>query len=327
MSKHSEILEEYINLLKTKLSSWNLLEMDKTVEEIRTHVLDQAEDFAGNDPVTEMHIQAAIDELGNLDDIVSDFDCTEREKEQSTETTTNMAFDSHSFLTLKQEVLQLVREKRKKQIYQIMEWILKGDGNLTKEERYSLIGEVFLSNPDYFKDKLYKKFQKALLEAYQLNPYDLERYLMEKFTLLPGEVIQTAFQGKLQLNIHVLQGRFYLTSKRLIFHGEIKESVAVLMFTRGLAHALNAAKEEVQSLQIAMGAKYSEKPCFGYQYSLENGHNIRVRNNRVTFNIAYDFQKKYTVKRKEVKVNLTIEEPDLTKQLESIQMLTQILQK
>ncbi|MHA1746878.1 MAG: HAAS signaling domain-containing protein [Promethearchaeota archaeon] len=330
MSKqHSKILEEYLNILRSKLPSWILQEMDNTVEEIRTHILDQAEDFAGNDPITEIHIQAAIDEFGNLDDIVNDFNNIKREKESLDSGDVlekESTFDSHSFLTLKQEVLQLVREKRKKQIYQVMEWILKGNGNMTKEERYSLIGEVFMANPDYFMDKIYKKFQKVLLESYQLNPYDLEQFLMEKLTLLPEEVIQASFQGKLQLSIHVLSGRFYIIGKRLIFHGEIKESVAVLMFTRGLAHALNSAKEEVQSLQIAMGSKYSEKPCFGYQYSLENGHNIRVRGNRVTFNIAYDFQKKYTVKRKEVKVKLTVEEPDLTKQLQTIQLLTQILQ-
>jgi hypothetical protein len=340
MSKqHSKILEEYINILIGKLPSWmqsNPKEMEKTVEDIRTHILDQAEDLADDDPVSEAHIQTALEEFGDLDDIIEDFDKIQRGKEyydpgaetrqESTESVETMAFTSQSFLTLKQEVLQLVREKRKKQIYQVMEWILKGNGNMTKEERYSLIGDVFIANPDYFMDKIYKKFQKILLEAYQLNPYDLEYYLIEKYTLLPGEVIQASFQGKLQLNIHVLSGRFYITGKRLIFHGEIKESVAVLMFTRGLAYALNAAKDEVQSLQIAMGAKFSEKPCFGFQYSLENGHNIRVRNNRVTFNIAYDFQKKYTVKRKEVKVKLTIEEPDLSKQLQSVQILTQILQ-
>jgi len=355
MSKqHSEILEEYLNILKSKLPSWNLQEMDKTVEEIRTHILDLAEDLAGDDPVTEIHIQAAIDEFGSLEDIVNDFNNIKREKEpldsgddlgqdSTFDSQSNIkrekepldsgdglgqesTFDSQSFLTLKQEVLQLVREKRKKQIYQVVEWILKGDSKMTKEERYSLIGEVFMANPDYFMDKIYKKFQKILQKAYQLNPYDLERYLMEKHTLLVEEVIQSSFQGKLQLSIHVLKGRFYVTNRRLIFHGEIKESVAVLMFTRFMAQALEAAKEEVQSLQIAMGAKYSEKPCFGYQYSLENGHNIRVRGNRVTFNIAYDFQKKYTVKRKEVKVKLTVEEPDLTKQLQTIQLLTQILQ-
>ena len=330
MSKqHSKILEEYLNILTSKLPSWNLQEMDKTAEEIRTHILDLAEDLAGDDPVTEIHIQAAIDEFGNLEDIVNDFNNIKREKEpldSGDGLGQESTFDSQSFLTLRQEVLQLVREKRKKQIYQVVEWILKGDSKMTKEERYSLIGEVFMANPDYFMDKIYKKFQKILQKAYQLNPYDLERYLMEKHTLLVEEVIQTSFQGKLQLSIHVLKGRFYVTNRRLIFHGEIKESVAVLMFTRFMAQALEAAKEEVQSLQIAMGAKYSEKPCFGYQYSLENGHNIRVRGNRVTFNIAYDFQKKYTVKRKEVKVKLTVEEPDLTKQIQTIQILTQILQ-
>ena len=336
MSKHSKTLEEYINVLRSKLPSWNHQEMEKTVEEIRTHILDQAEDLAGDDLVSEKHIRAAIDDFGDLDDIANDFDNIHREREQngpgvenreeSTGSVDTIEFASQSFLALKQEVLQLVKERRRKEIYRVIEWILEGDSEITTEERYSLIGEVFMANPDYFMDKIYKKFQKSLQKAHRLNAYDLERYLLEKYTLLPGEVIQTSFPGKLQLNIHVLQGRFYLTSKRLVFHGEIKESVAVLMLTRFMAHALELAKEEVQSLQVAMGGKFSEKPCFGFQYSVENGHDIRVRDNRVTFKIVYVFQKRYTPKRKEVKVKITIEEPDLTKQIQSIQVLSQILQ-
>ncbi len=53
---------------------------------------------------------------------------------------------------------------------------------------------------------------------------------------------------------------------------------------------------------------------------------IKVHNNTLLFNISYDFQKKYYVKRKNVKVKITIKEPDLTKHLQSLQILNQILQ-
>ena len=269
-----------------------------------------------------------LDDFGDPDDIASDFENIMFENEQETdEVTSNIAYTSQSFLDMKHELLQLVKEKRKKQIYHVMEWILKGNCNMTKQERYSLIGELFIASPDYFMDKIYKKFQKVLSTSYQLNPYDLERYIIEKFSLLPGEFIQTSFQGKFQLKIHVLKGRFYITSRRLIFHGKIEPSVSVIMFFRGSVQlALPFAKDEIKSLQIAMGAKHSEKPCFGLQYALENGYNIKVHNKTLLFNISYDFQKKYYVKRKNVKVKITIKEPDLTKQLQSIQILSQILQ-
>ena len=76
-----------------------------------------------------------------------------------------------------------------------------------------------------------------------------------------------------------------------------------------------------------MGAKFSAKPCFGLQYSLENVLKLKIHDNQVIFNIFYDFQKKYTLKRKNVKVKITIQEPDLSYQLQSIRILHQILQK
>ncbi|MHA1474556.1 MAG: permease prefix domain 1-containing protein [Promethearchaeota archaeon] len=340
MSKKPNILNEFINILKRKFPSSiqsNSQEMERIIEEIRTHILDQADDLAGDNPVSELHIQMALDDFGDPDDIASDFEgimleedrytSIEENEQETDEIVNNNVFTSQSFLDMKHELLQLIKEKQKKQIYHALEWILTGNCNITKQERYSLIGELFNARPDYFKDKIYKKFQKILRTSYQLYPYELEQYIIEKFTLLPEEIIQTSFQGKFQLKIHVLKGRFYITNRRLIFHGKIEPSVSAIMFFRGSVQlALPFAKNEIKSLQIAMGAKFSEKPCFGLQYSLEKGYNIKVQNNKVIFNIPYDFQKKYTVRRKNVKIKITIQEPDLTKQLQSIQILTQILQ-
>jgi hypothetical protein len=331
MSKKPNILNEYITILKLKLPSQiqsNSQEKERIIEEIRTHILDQADDLAGDNPVSELHLQMALDDFGDPDDIASDFENIMFENKQETEeVTSNITYTSQSFLDMKHELLQLVKEKRKKQIYRAMEWILTENCNMTKHERYTIIGELFITNPDYFMDIIYKKFQKILRVSNQLNSYDLERYIIEKFTLLPGEFIQTSFQGKFQLKIHVLKGRFYITSRRLIFHGKIEPSVSAIMFFRGSVQlALPFAKAEIKSLQIAMGAKFSEKPCFGLQYSLEKGYNIKVHNNTLLFNISYDFQKKYYVKRKNVKVKITIKEPDLTKHLQSLQILNKILQ-
>ena len=165
MSKKPNILNEYIIILKRKLPSQiqsNPQEMERIIEEIRTHILDQADDLASDNPVSELHIQMALDDFGDPDDIASDFENIMFENKQETdEVTSNITYTSQSFLDMKHELLQLVKEKRKKQIYRALEWILKGNGNLTKQERYTIIGELFIANPDYFMDKIYMKFQKT----------------------------------------------------------------------------------------------------------------------------------------------------------------------
>jgi hypothetical protein len=332
------ILTEYINSVKEKLPKVileNAAQVSNLFDEIRAHIIDCAEDLAANGPITEKHISQAINEFGKPENIAADFHkITLNSKENEEEVVeqklninyeNSSAKESNQFQSVVSEALNHVRNQNKRALYKDIEWILKGNYNkTTAEQRYSAIGEIYLANPDYFKEKLYKKFQKIIKSSFNIDSFELEHFIIQKYSLIPGEKVLRAFQGKLQMNNHVIKGRIYITPNRLISHGIIDPSIHAI-FIYKMPWASLVARDELIELQLGTGKNFTAKPCFGFQYSLKNAYKVKTKKNKVEFEIPYDFQKTDQIKRKKVKVKITIKEQDSNHVLQISNLLAQIL--
>ncbi|MHA1148587.1 MAG: hypothetical protein ACTSR8_10120 [Promethearchaeota archaeon] len=189
------------------------------------------------------------------------------------------------------------------------------------EKLYDLIGYACFTDQSFFMEKLYWPLYKFLKRALTANAlYEMEKYLLSKFTLFPGEQIIITFNGRVVQNDNQVKGRIYLTKYRLIAQGKWGPTAASSMAWGaamsgggagsqggqvgvGLAINYSIQKAIQKQVQESMGKNFS-KACFGYQYPISNHYSLRRSRKNVKYRVDVEVRKRNKYKRKVLKMKV-----------------------
>ncbi|MFX0102273.1 MAG: hypothetical protein ACFFCS_22090 [Candidatus Hodarchaeota archaeon] len=95
--------------------------------------------------------------------------------------------------------------------------------HLTKEQKYSLTGKLFLKQPEFFMDEIYEALEKFVFKEFSEEELiDMERHIMQNLCMCPIETNILDFPGTLFVGKIGIRGRIYVTNLRLIVQG-VKE--------------------------------------------------------------------------------------------------------
>ena len=121
---------------------------------------------------------------------------------------------------LKEEIKTLIKQQRKGQVVKMIVNTATSQ-KLPDKEFYDLIGEIIHFNQQYFMNKIYPKFYKNISRLFNSNQmYEMEQYILEKFSFYTGEKLIDCFKGKTVQKDTQVAGRVYLTNYRIIAHGK-----------------------------------------------------------------------------------------------------------
>ncbi|MHA2289111.1 MAG: hypothetical protein ACXABG_10025 [Promethearchaeota archaeon] len=161
---------------------------------------------------------------------------------------------------------------------------------LSDIEFFDAVGETFISNPEFFMKELYKSFMEKMRKILDADKrWDMEKYIIEKFCLLPdeqiiyelnGNIVQTELieqktSGKykmdtMPLKISVKNADIFVTNKRMIGQGTLKASGgektsgAVFWLTDLWVFTGGTKKAERKNALI------ESSPVLGYQFRTKN---------------------------------------------------------
>ncbi len=161
---------------------------------------------------------------------------------------------------------------------------------LSDSEFFDMVGETFMLNPEFFMKELYKGFMEKIGGILGGDTRkNMERFIIEKFCLLPDEQIIYELEGNINqtelieqkasgkykmdtmpLKISVKNGDIFITNKRMIGHGRLKASGgektsgALFWLTDLWVFTGGAKKTESKNTLI------ESSPVFGYQFPTNN---------------------------------------------------------
>jgi len=224
---------------------------------------------------------------------------------------------------LKEEIKNLIRQERKGNAVKMIVNIAASQKLLDKEF-YDLVGEVIRFNQQYFMEKMYPKFYKNISRLFNSNQmYEMEQYILEKFSFYSGEKLLDSFNGKTVQKDTQVAGRVYLTNYRIIAHGKFGPTPGSSLAAAGAGAAGGtgsqtgtnigasmALNEYIQKrvqkrLQEYMSHESSEgKSCFGYQYPIIDSYNVARKAKNLSYRVDIEFEKKGKLKRKTLKMKI-----------------------
>ena len=180
---------------------------------------------------------------------------------------------------------------------------------LSESEFIDIVGEAFKSNPEVYMENLYEEVRKRVKKLYGDEKLkEMEKNLLEKFTLYDGEQILFELEGSIKqiegvevtssgqvsakeylgyvvpifgdnnpVKVSISSGSIVVTNYRLIAQGKLKVSgggyqgISVLSAISGTKASL---RDESRKFKIASSIQ-QELPCYGYQFSIQNHHNLK----------------------------------------------------
>lgn len=309
---HYKILNKYVKAVKEILPPSiknDKEELEITLDEIVSHILDLAEEIAGNEYYKEEDIRKALLQFGTPEHIAQDYEELENNLNDIFKQPNNDQLRNSDSLSsdLLNEGMILMQNQNRKQIFRFLSSILVGVYGLEPPQRYLIVGKLISSNPDYFYEKIYKKLQRFLQNSTQFNAFMFEQSIIENYTLLPDEKILASFHGKISLNFHLVRGRVFVTNYRIIINGKVEPTITAFMLFK-MPWGEIEAKKELKRIQLGVRNKYPGKFCLGYQYNFIHPSRIKMGYKKIRFQSKFEIEKNYQRTLKNYRVNITVEE-------------------
>ena len=117
------------------------------------------------------------------------------------------------------KILPILYDLKRKEEYQ----------QLSDSEFYNIVGETFNLKPEFFMKTLYKPFRNVVTKLIGKDKLkEMEKHILEKYSLHEGEQIFFEFNGNLYQNAKMLKplemfpASFFLTNDRIIAQGKLK---------------------------------------------------------------------------------------------------------
>ncbi|MFW9878711.1 MAG: hypothetical protein ACFFG0_37000 [Candidatus Thorarchaeota archaeon] len=177
---------------------------------------------------------------------------------------------------------------------------------------FDIIGDTFNLNPNFFMKELYQTFRNKMAKIIGVKDLmDMEKKIIEKFSLYEGEQILYECEGNIKvtevivkesgkftsqpLNISVSSGNLFFTKYRIIAHGKLEVSGGQKWITvmgediplvTDITFVFSGRSRRAESKKkIIEDSIYQELPCYGYQFPIK--HLTKLRLNNLSYSVTY----------------------------------------
>lgn len=223
--------------------------------------------------------------------------------------------------SVRENLKYLMQVQNRRQIIKTIEDIIV-QKKMPYQAIYDLIGELLVDNSEYFMQKIYPKLYKKLSYlSYSVNLFELEKYILEKYSFFSGETLLTSFNGKVIQKDTQVAGHVYLTNYRIIAQGKFGPTPGSTFAAIGAGSS--ASGQTSSNVAFAMGLNdYIQKrvqkqlqnymdhkalqnnPCFGYQYPIMDTYDVYRKKKDVRYRVNIEFEKHGKTKRKTLKMRI-----------------------
>lgn len=153
-----------------------------------------------------------------------------------------------------------------------------------------LLGELARKYPEMFIEKIYIAFQYQLRNYKKKEIlYELEKYIIENYCLMEGEILVDSFYGSLRETYkHINKGRIFLTNFRVIACGfplptGTTSSIGPQKFSQIRKDAIHMAKGATLRKSMNKHTKELGVIPYGYYYPIRNADKIKRGKSAVSF--------------------------------------------
>ena len=156
--------------------------------------------------------------------------------------------------------------------------------SISDSDSYFIIGETFNLKPEFYMEKLYKKVRENIQMLYGAEKIkEMEKYIIKKFYLSPGEQILLEFDGRIYLYQNPklktrgasVVGTLYVTNNRIITQGKIRAFQGE--FSSGYPSRKRIVNQSHQD------------NCYGYIFPTKNIFNLKklYRSKGIEYRVEY----------------------------------------
>jgi hypothetical protein len=160
-------------------------------------------------------------------------------------------------------------------------------------EFFNIVAALFTSGPEFYMKNLYRGIVKRMIKLNGIDKLkDMEKYIIEKYCLYPGETILFDCLGGIQFFENptlksrgvTSNGNLYITDSRII--------VCSYLFGKGLMAMGGSVSSGHGSRKRIMDHSFREK-CYGYIFPIKDLYNLRKTTKNVNYNIRLMGYTKY----------------------------------
>jgi hypothetical protein len=161
--------------------------------------------------------------------------------------------------------------------------------SLSDKEYYYLVGETFKSDPVFFMGSIYGSgvLRRRLYE--NVNEREMEKYILEKFSLYEGEQILFEDSGKIILEggggVNSVHGTIYVTNFRIIAQGKLSTKKGLELGMSDTIDLFTGGRAKRKSRKVFIeGSLSQELPCYGYKIKTRNHSGLQKKSDCIKFN-------------------------------------------
>lgn len=153
-----------------------------------------------------------------------------------------------------------------------------------------LLAEIARKFPEIFREIIYIAFQYYLRNYKEKDIlFELEKYFLEKFCLMSGEIIIDSFYGSLrETYTHINKGRIFVTNARVIACGYGRVTGATVAYGPRTGKAikkdfLHAVKGTELRKSMSRNLESMNIIPYGFSYPIHSAHKIKRGKSAITY--------------------------------------------
>jgi hypothetical protein len=178
----------------------------------------------------------------------------------------------------KTQLIQAFETKRNRDVMKILSTLLKKPGSELIGALTEALAEMLAMDPTFFMEVIYLDLQKKLMKADPMALFTMDRTLIERFCLYPGEAIVGESYATVEENFGKIKaGRVFVTPYRIIASGFKKIQVKGLGAAVGVYAAIHIAMDMSRKIKDAVARQFKsqERILYGFVYPIKNSIKLK----------------------------------------------------
>jgi hypothetical protein len=178
----------------------------------------------------------------------------------------------------KTQLVQAFENKRNRDVMKILKPLLKDPTTELMASLTEAFAEMLAMDPTFFMEAIYLDLQAKLKKVAPPDLFTMDRTMIERFCLYPGETIVAESYASVEENFgQIKPGRVFVTPYRIIASGFKKIQTKGLGAAVGVFAAIHIAMDMSRKIKDAVARQFKsqERILYGFVYPIKNSIKLK----------------------------------------------------
>ncbi|MBN2150065.1 MAG: hypothetical protein JW839_01340 [Candidatus Lokiarchaeota archaeon] len=193
----------------------------------------------------------------------------------------------------KTQLLQAFEMKRNRDVMKILKPLLKKPTSELIGSLTEAFAEMLGMDPTFFMEVIYLDVQNQLKKAAPPDLFTMDRTLIERFCLFPGETIVGESYASVEENFgQIKPGRVFVTPYRIIASGYKKIQTKGLGAAVGAFAAVRIALDMSRKIKNAVARQFGnqERIMYGFVYPVKNSIKLKRSGSALSYRNEMEYE-------------------------------------